>query len=655
MKRIWLPTLVTLCLGLVGCGGGDKPGSDDGPQPKDATPADKGNDPAGDAGGASSPDPGPLELKYVLPDYDVAVVAHPQRAWASKFAEGLERKDAFPQLFLDQYGVDLRTVERVLVLAKVPSPDAFDPTDTESPRKDPDSFNEKFDPGLDPGTEKFDGESSRFDVPEVDRLHPVSLQEGALVDESSDGGEVEKFEVADGEFVERPARNDLPVVVVWFSKPVDVETLLENARGLNTKNPREHNGVTYYQNEWAPEALAFPDPQTMYFASPTGLKRLIDAKEPQASPLADRLAGQSLDADVIVVADLADDREGVKAVAERGGFPPMAAPALQFAGQVDSVVARLDLSHSTLLDIVVEAVDGAAAAAMEAAAKQGAQGLLSIVQGLKGLADPEQGKLLGVAENVLEKLEFDRDGTTVRAAAPAPDDWSPVLAVLKEGIATAEKAATRAKRFNGLKKIGAALIDFHDIYGAFPAVAGFRDADGKPLLSWRVAILPMLGQGKLFDQFEKDEPWDSEHNLKLLEKMPEAFKTPGVEKRGMTSLLAVVGANTGLGDLAAPTDVKAGIQGNVRFRDIIDGSSGTVLVVEANADMAVPWTKPADATFDDATIATLLEKGDEDGLMVLLADGFVAFLDRTIPPELFRQMLIRNDGEFPEKWFEYRR
>ena len=54
---------------------------------------------------------------------------------------------------------------------------------------------------------------------------------------------------------------------------------------------------------------------------------------------------------------------------------------------------------------------------------------------------------------------------------------------------------------------------------SFP-MGAICDASGKPLLSWRVAILPGLEQGNLYKQFRLDEPWDSPHNLTLLPLMP---------------------------------------------------------------------------------------------------------------------------------------
>ena len=42
------------------------------------------------------------------------------------------------------------------------------------------------------------------------------------------------------------------------------------------------------------------------------------------------------------------------------------------------------------------------------------------------------------------------------------------------------------------------------------------DKDGKPILSWRVLLLPYIEEGPLANAFKLDERWDSEHNRALL-------------------------------------------------------------------------------------------------------------------------------------------
>ncbi|HMC89933.1 MAG TPA: DUF1559 domain-containing protein, partial [Gemmataceae bacterium] len=79
--------------------------------------------------------------------------------------------------------------------------------------------------------------------------------------------------------------------------------------------------------------------------------------------------------------------------------------------------------------------------------------------------------------------------------------------------------AADTKCANNLKQLGLALHNYHDTYGRFPAVANF-DKDGKPLLSWRVHLLPFLDEGQLYREFHLNEPWDSAHNKKLVSRLP---------------------------------------------------------------------------------------------------------------------------------------
>ena len=94
----------------------------------------------------------------------------------------------------------------------------------------------------------------------------------------------------------------------------------------------------------------------------------------------------------------------------------------------------------------------------------------------------------------------------------------------------ARMAAARTDCINNLKQIGLALHNYHTKHDTFPP-AYSRGKDGKPLLSWRVLVLPFLGEQALYDQFHLDEAWDSPHNRTLISKMPAAYSVP-CRKRG---------------------------------------------------------------------------------------------------------------------------
>ena len=99
-------------------------------------------------------------------------------------------------------------------------------------------------------------------------------------------------------------------------------------------------------------------------------------------------------------------------------------------------------------------------------------------------------------------------------------------AVLLPATQRARQSARRAAGMNNMKQIGLAMMVYHEHHGNFPP-AFTTDADGKPLLSWRVQILPYVEEQELYDRFRQDEPWDSPHNRQLIELMPAALKAPG--------------------------------------------------------------------------------------------------------------------------------
>src|SRR5262249_12447735 len=141
-------------------------------------------------------------------------------------------------------------------------------------------------------------------------------------------------------------------------------------------------------------------------------------------------------------------------------------------------------------------------------------------------------------------------------------------------------------------------------------------SDKKPLLSWRVLLLPLLEEDNLFKQFKLDEPWDSEHNLKLLGKMPAVYKT-GVEGKDATSTYY-----QGFADERAmfPPGKRIG------FADVPDGSSNTILIIEAGTP--VPWTKPADLPYTSNKPLPKLGGPFPDVIHAAFADGAVLALKR---------------------------
>ena len=216
------------------------------------------------------------------------------------------------------------------------------------------------------------------------------------------------------------------------------------------------------------------------------------------------------------------------------------------------------------------------------------------------------------------------------------------VALLLPAVQSARTAARRSQSVNNLKQIMLAFHNFHSTNDRFPPQA-IRDRGGKPLLSWRVAILPFLEQQGLFNEFKLDEAWDSPHNKALLARMPPVYAVPGAEVGpGMTFYRGFSGEHA----LFDPR-VKLG----VGIATITDGTSNTLGIVEAKE--AVPWTKPdAEIAFDATakpgqmqSLLPLLGGHFPGGLNAAFLDGSVRFLKLSINPQTLKALITRDGGE----------
>ncbi len=209
-------------------------------------------------------------------------------------------------------------------------------------------------------------------------------------------------------------------------------------------------------------------------------------------------------------------------------------------------------------------------------------------------------------------------------AAPIPKDKEPEPATEKQ----------RKQAQMNLKRI---LLGMHNHESAFNALpADTVDQKGKPLLSWRVAVLAFMDdeEAALYKKFAHDEPWDSKTNKPLIAKMPKVF---------------------------APVRVKAeeghtyhrGFMGNGAFFEpgkkrqvlgITDGMSNTIAFVEAGE--AVVWTKPgSDIPFDPAKPLPALGKDIDGPFHAAMLDGSVKRIRRDFDAEAMKAAVTIAGGE----------
>ena len=311
--------------------------------------------------------------------------------------------------------------------------------------------------------------------------------------------------------------------------------------------------------------------------------------------------------------------------------------------RAQAVVVTADLAANATVTARLTFADAAQARRAEPVLKTlvqlGTETLAELQKNLGKEPDwaPVAGPLLDLAVASLDKAEVKADGSavTARLEAPIGEAVAKALAAFPD---LADAAASRARTMNNLKQIGLAMHNYHDTFGHFPN--DIVSAAGKPLLSWRVQILPFIEQDNMYKQLDQTKAWDDPVNARVLEKMPDVFRVFGREPTGK--------GQTYFQMPSSPQPLNGGMPFKVpgrplRMMDITDGTSNTLMVVEAAE--AVSWAKPDDFTFDP-TKPVKLGAPDQKRIFVLFADGSVRMLRRDkVTDDQLRALMTVNGGE----------
>jgi Protein of unknown function (DUF1559) len=193
----------------------------------------------------------------------------------------------------------------------------------------------------------------------------------------------------------------------------------------------------------------------------------------------------------------------------------------------------------------------------------------------------------------------------------------------------------QSKTTSDLRRIGQALKEYRDANGSFPPAA-ISDGSGKPLLSWRVLLLPYLSEQALYKQFDLSKAWDDPTNRALLAKMPTVFKSATQRKGSTTTAYAGVGGVKQLfrGSAQQPS-------GGVRAGNVVDGADMTIAVGPVGSGVKLPWSAPGD--LDIVEHSTLGSPSGFDGAGALVTP--MLFLDGTVRP-----LLDDTPAETVESW-----
>lgn len=161
-----------------------------------------------------------------------------------------------------------------------------------------------------------------------------------------------------------------------------------------------------------------------------------------------------------------------------------------------------------------------------------------------------------------------------------------LAAVVMPRIGNASQAARRNGCLNNVRSISLAVLNYESTYGHFPP-AYQVDENGVPMHSWRVLILPFLGEQELYEKYDFNEPWDGPNNSKLAAEIPKCFQCPehpAGPGDSTTNYVAVIGQET-----MWPFDRSRKID------EVTDGVANTLLIVESDKNRT-HWMRPGDVS-----------------------------------------------------------
>jgi RNA polymerase sigma factor (sigma-70 family) len=257
--------------------------------------------------------------------------------------------------------------------------------------------------------------------------------------------------------------------------------------------------------------------------------------------------------------------------------------------------------------------------------------ILHLSHGALSAMNPLKWKLPAVVSLAVAVGVVGTAATTGAPDKPAPPPTpAPVIAPIKRPAIVSTYAQREHSRKN-LQRIAFAFHAYQNAHNHLPS--DILDKNGKPLLSWRVAILPQLEQDYLYAQFKLDEPWDSEHNKKLLPHMPRAYRSPARSGKQISETL--YRAFSGPGAALQPGK-------KLTIIDFPDGTVSTLLAAEAGP--AVPWTKPADLAYDPKKPLPAMNGPYSDRIITVFMDGSAHDLRWNMPERLYRLLIERADG-----------
>ncbi len=451
-----------------------------------------------------------------------------------------------------------------------------------------------------------------------------------------------------------------PVAILAFSADFDPAKVVKAY--LPNSTTEKVNGKVVYRSPESPVEFYFPDNKHLVLGFDGSLNAYLAKAPAKDGPLASAIKLANTGTKVMVAsADISALPIPPDALEQ---VPAEARPILK----AKQFMIAVDLGKNSQLDLRATYADANAAEdaekAIKALAELGRKELAKLKKDLEAkLFDPKVkaprpagdlpemlatvfglGAINRLDDTLADPKLITRNNADLSLAIPMPKELLALggsyaalgAAVLLPAVQKVREAAARAQSANNLKQIGLAIHNYESAYGHLPH--DIVDKNGKPLLSWRVAILPFMEQDNLYKQFKLDEAWDSENNTKWSQVMIKVYLSPEATlpakpEWGLTSYRGISGPGA-----AFETGKK------LKFVDFSDGTSNTIMAIET--DELVPWAKPGDFPFDPKkALPKIVPPGSKPVFQALLGDGSVRAIRPTLDEKTLKAAFTRNGGE----------